>query len=425
MSRVIIQAENISKLYHLGKIGTGSLRRDMQHWWKSRILGKEDPYFKNAQDERDSIWALKNVNFEIREGEAWGIIGRNGAGKSTFLKILSRIVKPTEGSVKGRGKISSLLEVGTGFHEDLTGRENIFISGNILGMNKREILQKFDEIVDFSGIEKFLDTPVKRYSSGMYVRLAFAVAAHLEPDILIVDEVLAVGDAEFQKKCLGKMKDDSSKTGRTVIFVSHNLQAISNLCTQAIWLEKGKVCARGDAKNVVNKYLGSESKKSWKQEFFNPDNAPGNDQIKVLLFELEPQLSSPLLPIDIRTPLTVRFKFLNLSDNIKLAVGIHLFTITGECIFDVSHTPAIYNYGILEGECHIPGQFLNDGSYYLSIIFVKDSSEVLYYYEESLNFDVEDFRENMNWYGKWIGCVRPQFPVTLRQSEIKIPQLND
>jgi lipopolysaccharide transport system ATP-binding protein len=221
------------------------------------------------------------------------------------------------------------------------------------------------------------------------------------------------------------MKDDSSKIGRTVIFVSHNLQAISNLCTQAIWLEKGRVCARGDSKTVVNNYLGSENKKSWKQEFFNLDNAPGNDQIKVLLFELQPQLSSPLLPIDIRTPLTVKFKFMNLCDNIKLAVGIHLFTITGECIFDVSHTPATYKYGILEGECHIPGQFLNDGSYYLSIIFVKDSSEVLYYYEESLNFDVEDFRENTNWYGKWIGCVRPRFPVTLRQSEIKIPLLND
>src|SRR4030095_13617264 len=288
MSQIVIQAENISKLYHLGKIGTGSLRRDMQHWGQSSILKKEDPYFRFTENDKNSIWALKNVNFEIREGEVWGIIGRNGAGKSTFLKILSRIVKPTEGSVKGRGRVSSLLEVGTGFHGDLTGRENIFISGNVLGMNKREILQKFDEIVDFSGIAKFLETPVKRYSSGMYVRLAFAVAAHLEPDILVVDEVLAVGDADFQKKCLGKMKDDSSKTGRTVLFVSHNLQAISNLCSRAIWLEKGKVCANGEVKNVVNKYLGSESKKSWKQEFTNIDKAPGNDQIKVLLFELVP-----------------------------------------------------------------------------------------------------------------------------------------
>lgn len=419
MSQIAIQAENISKLYRLGTIGTGSLRRDMQHWWQSKILRKEDPYFKSNEKDKNNLWALKNVNFEIRDGEAWGIIGRNGAGKSTFLKILSRIVKPTEGFVKGRGKISSLLEVGTGFHEDLTGRENIFISGYVLGMKKREILKKFDEIVDFSGIEKFLETPVKRYSSGMYVRLAFAVAAHLEPDILIVDEVLAVGDAEFQKKCLGKMKEDTTKTGRTVIFVSHNLQAISNLCSKAIWLEKGQVCANGEVKSVVNKYLGSENKKTWKQEFTIIKEAPGNDFIKVLLFELVPHIPTPLHSIDIRTPLTVRFRFLNYSDNISLAVGIHLFTIVGDCIFDVSHNPGIYKNGIIEGECIIPGNFLNDGSYYLSIIFVKDTSEVLYYYEESIYFDVEDYRENMNWYGKWIGTVRPQFPVTLRQSEIR------
>jgi lipopolysaccharide transport system ATP-binding protein len=419
MSNIVIQAENISKLYRLGTIGTGSLRRDIQNWWLTRVLKKEDPYFKADAQDKSYLWALKNVNFEIREGEAWGIIGRNGAGKSTFLKILSRIVKPTEGSVRGRGKISSLLEIGTGFHEDLTGRENIFISGNILGMNKREIMKKFDEIVDFSGIEAFLDTPVKRYSSGMYVRLAFAVAAHMEPDILIVDEVLAVGDAEFQKKCLGKMKDDSAKTGRTVIFVSHNLQAITNLCSQALWLEKGQVNATGEVRSVVNKYLGSDMKASWKQEFTNIKQAPGNDLIRVLLFELVIEDSSPMAHIDIRTPLTIKFRFLNYSDDIMLAVGIHLFTIDGDCIFDVSHTPAFYQKGILEGECQIPGWFLNDGSYYFSIIFVKDSSEVLYYYEEGLYFEVEDFRENMNWYGKWIGTVRPHFPVTLRQSEIK------
>jgi lipopolysaccharide transport system ATP-binding protein len=306
--------------------------------------------------------------------------------------------------------------VGTGFHPELTGRENIFISGNMLGMNKREILQKFDEIVDFAGIGLFLDTPVKRYSSGMYVRLAFAVAAHLEPDILIVDEVLAVGDAEFQKKCLGSMKDATSKSGRTVIFVSHNLQAVSNLCSNAIWLDKGSIKATGDAKSVASTYLGAAQKKSWKQQFSSIAEAPGNHLIKVLLFELVPLLPSPLSPIDIRTALTVKFKFYNSTDNIDLVVGLHLFTLAGECIFDVSHTPAVYKKGILEGECLIPGNFLNDGAYYFSIIFVKDSSEMLYYHEEGLNFDVADFRENINWYGKWMGYVRPQFPLSLVQS---------
>jgi lipopolysaccharide transport system ATP-binding protein len=423
MSDLVIQVENISKLYRLGTIGTGSLRQDFQRWWQGSILKKSTPFFKSENRNQNYLWALKNVNFEIREGEAWGIVGRNGAGKSTFLKILSRIIKPTEGSVRGRGRISSLLEVGTGFHNELTGRENIFISGNMMGMNKREILKKFEEIVDFSGIEKFLDTPVKRYSSGMYVRLAFAVAAHLEPDILIVDEVLAVGDAEFQKKCLGKMKEDSSKTGRTVIFVSHNLQAINNLCTKAIWLEKGHVLANGDVKTIVNNYLGSVQKKLLKREFGTNEDAPGNELIKVLLFELVPAIPSATNPIDIRTSLKVKFRFFNYSNNIDVAVGIHLFTLEGECIFDVSHTPENFKTGIIEGECQIPGQFLNDGSYYFSIIFVKNSSEVLYYYEEALFFEVEDYRENINWYGKWMGAVRPNFPITIWQKEINTPEV--
>jgi lipopolysaccharide transport system ATP-binding protein len=419
MSDIVIQAENISKKFQLGAIGTGSLRRDLQEWWVSSVLKKRDPYLQPDGIQiakADHIWALKDINFEIKQGETWGIVGRNGAGKSTFLKILSRIIKPTTGTIRGKGRISSLLEVGTGFHPELSGRENIFISGHMLGMNKAEILQKFDEIVDFAGIGLFLDTPVKRYSSGMYVRLAFAVAAHLEPDILIVDEVLAVGDAEFQKKCLGSMKDATSKSGRTVIFVSHNLQAISNLCSNAIWLDKGSINACGDANSVVSSYLGAAQKKSWKQEFSSLHEAPGNQLIKVLLFELVPHLATPLSPIDIRTPLTVKYKFYNDTDNIILSIGLHLFTLADECIFDISHTPAVYRKGILEGECQIPGNFLNDGAYYFSLIFVRDTSEILYYHEEGLNFEVADFRENTNWYGKWVGYVRPQFPLTLVQS---------
>lgn len=421
MSDIVIQAENISKLYHLGKIGSGSLRRDIQFWWDQNVLRKEDPtkYIIDGKkiDNTEVVWALKNIEFEIKQGESLGIIGHNGAGKSTLLKILSRIVKPTEGVIRGRGRISSLLEVGTGFHADLTGRENIFISGHILGMKKAEILKKFDEIVDFSGVESFIDTPVKRYSSGMYVRLAFAVAAHLEPDILIVDEVLAVGDADFQKKCLGKMNDASSKSGRTVIFVSHNLQAVNNLCSQAIWLDKGSLRSRGNTKSVINDYLNTLQNKSWKKQFIL-DEAPGNEFIKMLDVELVPHFNDTYSVIDIRVPLTVKFRFYNESNDIMLAAGVHLFTISGECIFDVSDDPILCKKGIIEGECTIPGDFLNNGSYYISIIFVEDSSKQLYYYEEALSFDVEDYRENINWYGQWMGYVRPKFPVRLKQSEI-------
>lgn len=417
MSDIVIQAKNISKMYQLGSIGSGSLRRDMQYWWEREILKKENPnqYINgsNKIDNADMIWALKNVNFELKQGEALGIIGSNGAGKSTLLKVLSRIIKPTEGIVRGRGRISSLLEVGTGFHAELTGRENIFISGHILGMKKTEILAKFDEIVNFSGVEAFIDTPVKRYSSGMYVRLAFAVAAHLEPDILIVDEVLAVGDADFQKKCLGKMNDASNKSGRTIIFVSHNLQAVNNLCTNALWLEKGSVRSIGNTKSVVNEYLSTLHKKSSIKEFCTLNEAPGNDFIRVMYIELIPDLLDPNEVLDIRTPLTVKFRFYNASDNIVISTDLLLFTLAGECIFDIPSKPATYKKGFIEGECKIPGNFLNDGSYSFTLHFAKDTSSELFSYEECLMFDIADYRENINWYDKWWGHVRPDFPLLL------------
>jgi lipopolysaccharide transport system ATP-binding protein len=254
----VISVENVSKSYQLGSIGTGTLRGDFQRWWAS-LRGMPDPYLKIDEADRgnhqgEMIWALKDINFSVQQGEALGIIGRNGAGKSTLLKILSEVTAPTSGEVKIKGRIASLLEVGTGFHPELTGRENIYLNGTILGMRKTEIDRKFDEIVDFSGVDKFIDTPVKRFSSGMYVRLAFAVAAHLEPEILIVDEVLAVGDAEFQKKCLGKMGDVAHE-GRTVLFVSHNMQAIRQLCNETIWINGGFLKERGATQNIVNKYL--------------------------------------------------------------------------------------------------------------------------------------------------------------------------
>jgi lipopolysaccharide transport system ATP-binding protein len=263
MSHTVISVENLSKAYRLGQIGTGSLSRDINVWW-AKMRGKPNPFLRVEQADHgnrdgETIWALKDVSFSVEQGETLGIIGRNGAGKSTLLKILSQVTAPTSGLVKIKGRIASLLEVGTGFHPDLTGRENTYLNGAILGMTKEEVNRKFDEIVDFSGIEKFIDTPVKRYSSGMYVRLAFAVAAHLEPEILVVDEVLAVGDAEFQKKCLGKMGDVASE-GRTVLFVSHNMGAVEQLCGSGILLEQGKINYFSNSiKNVIREYLKPKS----------------------------------------------------------------------------------------------------------------------------------------------------------------------
>ena len=263
---IAIKAENISKAYQIGEFSTGTISNDIDRWWKL-MRGKEDPYLKigetndrSKKGTSDVVWSLKDINFEIEQGDAVGIIGKNGAGKSTLLKILSRVTTPTTGSVKLKGRIASLLEVGTGFHPELSGRENIFLNGAILGMRKAEIKRKFDEIVDFAGVESYIDTPVKRYSSGMYVRLAFAVAAHLESEILIVDEVLAVGDAEFQKKCLGKLGDVSRGEGRTILFVSHNLAAIKQLCTRGIFLKNGNIINCGSINLALDSYLNSENK---------------------------------------------------------------------------------------------------------------------------------------------------------------------
>lgn len=263
MSEPIIKVENVSKLYQLGDIGSGSFGNDIKKWWAS-VRGKEDPFAsiaetndRTAKGKSDYVWALKDVNFEVQKGDVLGIIGKNGAGKSTLLKILSRTTLPTSGEIKIKGRIASLLEVGTGFHPDLSGRDNIFLNGAILGMKKSEIKNKFDEIVDFSGVERYIDTPVKRYSSGMYVRLAFAVAAHLEPEILIIDEVLSVGDAEFQKKCLGKMKDVSG-AGRTVLFVSHNMPSIRALCNNAILMQNGTLTAYGNTQKIINEYFATD-----------------------------------------------------------------------------------------------------------------------------------------------------------------------
>jgi lipopolysaccharide transport system ATP-binding protein len=266
MSEIILKVENVSKLYRLGTVGTGTFGGDVQRFWKTKILGQEDPFLKVGQtndrtskEKADFVWALKDINFEVKRGEVLGIIGKNGAGKSTLLKLLSRITSPTTGSIKSAGRMASLLEVGTGFHPELTGRENIFLNGAILGMTKKEIQSKFDEIVDFSGCELYIDTPTKRYSSGMTVRLGFAVAAFLDPEILIVDEVLAVGDAEFQKKAIGKMKEVSAGGGRTVLFVSHNMNSIRQLCTKGLLMRNGLASNVEQIDTVIEEYLNESN----------------------------------------------------------------------------------------------------------------------------------------------------------------------
>ncbi len=289
MSEIILKIENLSKQYRLGTIGTGTISHDLNRWWH-RVRGKEDPFLKigetndrSTKGNSDYVWALKDINFEVKRGEVLGIIGKNGAGKSTLLKILSKVTGPTTGSIKSKGRIASLLEVGTGFHPEMTGRENIFLNGAILGMTKKEIAEKLDEIIEFSGCERYIDTPVKRYSSGMTVRLAFSVAAHLEPDILVVDEVLAVGDAEFQKKAIGKMQDISRGEGRTVLFVSHNMAAVKNLCTRGIVLENGEIVFEGETESAIMFYLkGNLTSES----LINIEGRKGNGKVKVKSVEV-------------------------------------------------------------------------------------------------------------------------------------------
>jgi lipopolysaccharide transport system ATP-binding protein len=294
MSKIVIKAENISKQYRLGLVGTGTVKDDMKRWWYN-LRGKEDPFLKigeandrSSKGESDYVWSLRDINFEINQGDSVGIIGRNGAGKSTLLKILSQVTQPTTGKIYTKGRIASLLEVGTGFHPEMTGRENIYLNGAILGMRKHEITKKFDEIVAFSGVERYIDTPVKRYSSGMYVRLAFAVAAHLESEILIVDEVLAVGDAEFQKKCLGKMNEVSKGEGRTILFVSHNLDAVKKLCNKGLLLHHGQLIHDGNIDATLDSYLLNYSSNEKQSELnFEEDESKEAQILKVALKDKE------------------------------------------------------------------------------------------------------------------------------------------
>ncbi|HRO41220.1 MAG TPA: polysaccharide ABC transporter ATP-binding protein [Flavipsychrobacter sp.] len=414
MSDTVIKVENLSKQYRLGQVGSSFLSHDINRAWH-KLRGKEDPYLKIGEENdrttkrnSDYVWALRDINFEVKHGEVLGIIGRNGAGKSTLLKILSRTTKPTTGNIKIKGRVASLLEVGTGFHPELSGRDNIFLNGAILGMTKAEIKSKFDEIVDFAGVEKYIDTPVKRYSSGMYVRLAFAVAAHLEPEILIVDEVLAVGDAEFQKKALGKMKDVSTKDGRTVLFVSHNMIAVETLCTSAILLENGSVFDEGIPGLMIKHYIGKNAdlKRGYKHE---SNNTLGNDNISLLYAAIEnASVADKNEMIDVKTEIDVRLIFINKTKKDIISVGFDLKTIKGDTIFGSGNKFICPIGEETELTCRIPGNFLNNDTYQLFFYFHSDEMDPLLALPDLLTFEIKDLERESGYIGKINGFLRPQ-----------------
>jgi lipopolysaccharide transport system ATP-binding protein len=379
MSDIVISVENLSKTYRLGVIGTGTFFGDLNRWWAKK-LGKPDPYAKIGQvdhgnREGETLWALDNVSFKLQQGEALGIIGRNGAGKSTLLKIMSRVTAPTSGEVKVKGRIASLLEVGTGFHPELTGRENIYLNGAILGMNRPEVTRKLEEIVDFSGVAKFIDTPVKRYSSGMYVRLAFAVAAHLEPEILVVDEVLAVGDAEFQKKCLGKMSDVASG-GRTVLFVSHNLAAVSNLCQKSILMDKGRILHSGETEDVILKYMNLNKKVGSSRFDLKEDQI--NEQPRITNIDVLNSRGEPVDTIFSGEKMSIELAYASTRVNplSQVSVSAVFSNELGENIFCCWSDLIDANFNNLPPtgklNCDIPKIPLTAGKYYLSFNLVVD-----------------------------------------------------
>jgi lipopolysaccharide transport system ATP-binding protein len=397
MSNTAIKVEDLSKIYRLGEIGTGTISRDMERWFKTKVLKQEDPFLKIGETndrankgKSDIVYSLQDINFEIQQGDAVGIIGRNGAGKSTLLKILSRVTTPTTGRINIKGRVASLLEVGTGFHPELTGRENIYLNGAILGMRKREIDRKLDEIIDFSGVERYIDTPVKRYSSGMYVRLAFAVAAHLESEILIVDEVLAVGDAEFQKKCLGKMGEVSKGEGRTVLFVSHNMAAVQSLCGKGIVLKDGTLNFTGNSVEAVSAYQKTGISNGIVNSTWDEENAPGDHRARILSASAKPT-KGDLINFGSGITLTFIIKsmidrsLIDLSFDLKNQEEVLLFH-HGNYISDSS----LLAKGVYQMEIKIPPFLLNEGHYHVNTWLGLAATEMLGRIKENaINFSIE------------------------------------
>lgn len=425
MSDIAIKVENLSKLYRLGEIGTGTISHDLNRWW-ARIRGKEDPFAKlgetndrTAKGNSDYVWSLRNLNFEVKKGDVVGIVGRNGAGKSTLLKVLSKVTTPTSGSIRVRGRIASLLEVGTGFHPELTGRENIFLNGAILGMTKAEIRSKFDEIVDFSGVERYIDTPVKRYSSGMYVRLAFAVSAFLEPEILIVDEVLAVGDAEFQKKCLGRMEDVSRNDGRTILFVSHNMAAVSNLCNNSIFMRNGTLHSMGPTERIIEEYIsfGKQNSGQVLKDDIQYQRRCSKAYFESISILTQGDINSS---IDIKHEVHIELIYTVTVENSRIHASIHLLDNVGTIILATANGDSAVlvkdeyfgkplQKGTYRTVLTIPANFLNEKGYGISAFLGTEDSTDYAAAQEVITFTVIDTGEMRKEFGgDWAGLIRPR-----------------
>ena len=411
-----IEFNHVSKQYRLGLVSTKTLSHDIRRFWITNVLGKEDPYLKIGEtNDRASkgnseyVWALRDIDFKVEQGDVVGIIGKNGAGKSTLLKLLSRVTGPTTGTIRAHGRIGSLLEVGTGFHQEMTGRENIYLNGAILGMTRREIDRKLDEIIDFSGCERYIDTPVKRYSSGMTVRLGFAVAAFLEPEILVVDEVLAVGDAEFQKKAIGKMKDVSTGEGRTVLFVSHNMNSIKQLCRTGVVLKNGMLDFMDTASNAVDYYIGRYLQNDSAMYFDDLKTAPGNDKIRIRSMEVSDSKGGR---ITIDSDINVKLVFFNYVKNSMIDCTFELRTADDTVVFHrwLNFSP---NHDSKVGEQQIsftiPNHLLNAGKYYFKVFFGENEAHLLWG-ELNYNFEVEFTKEVVGdtILGIKPGLIRPE-----------------
>ena len=417
MSQPVIEVNHISKRYRLGAAaasggGVGdalvsALKYPIENLKRLRKLSS----FDEQNEDETVLWALRDINFSVNEREVVGLIGKNGAGKSTLLKILSRITLPTSGEITMRGRVASLLEVGTGFHKELTGRENVYLNGTLLGMKKAEVDRKYEQIVEFSGIRKFMDTPVKRYSSGMLVRLAFSVAAHLDPEILIIDEVLAVGDAEFQKRCLGTMQDFSAG-GRTVLFVSHNMLAVQAFCTRAILLKEGRQIDDGKPQDIVSEYLKQYTTTTG-NAYYEPEHAPGNEEASLLSVEILPMSDGDTIMT--RDPYKLRFKFFRKGDEpVHLGVTFHLMDEMGTLVFvGTSINERVdekFGRGIITAECEIPKDLMHEGTYTLSrLLLVKNMGTILYEQKDALSFEVAHKpMYAFGWMGGKEGAVNPR-----------------
>lgn len=385
MSNTAIEFNHVGKQYRLGLVSTKTLSHDLNRWWQTSILKKEDPYLKiGAVNDRTTagdseyVWALRDIDFKVEQGDVVGIIGKNGAGKSTLLKLLSRVTGPTVGEIRAKGRIGSLLEVGTGFHPEMTGRENIYMNGAIMGMTKQEVSRKLDEIIDFSGCERYIDTPVKRYSSGMTVRLGFAVAAHLDPEILVVDEVLAVGDAEFQKKAIGKMQDVSKGEGRTVLFVSHNMTSIKSLCKHGIILQNGQMIDQGDIDPIVTHYLRGDSTIDNYKSFNNPLAGKGGFELLEIGIRKKGGNYSDVMRMDQDLELTIRYRLRDSIDNFWITM--HLKNEQGNKLFSFSGVGKAYEKNHEAGDyvqtCIIPADFLNWGTFAIDFMAFKQEHRI-------------------------------------------------